>query len=96
MSELLQAALTKRYQHSTIISAAHRLETIIDYDMILVLRNDDKVIEYRRPSDLIENRGHFAKMSEDAGSAMSAELKMRAAKGKVKDFFFWCFVSLDR
>ena len=75
--ELLQVALKKSFKDSTIISVAHRLETIIDYDMILVLGNGE-VIEYGRPSDLIQNEGHFATMIEDTGTAMSAELKMRS------------------
>ena len=53
--------------------------------MILVLGNGE-VIEYGRPSELIQNEGHFATKIEDTGStttAMSAELKMRSiAKAK--------------
>ena len=45
--------------------------------MILVLGNGE-VIEYGRPSELIQNEGHFATKIEDTGTAMSAELKMRS------------------
>ena len=77
--ELLQTALNKSFQESTIISVAHRLETIIENDKILVLGNG-QVLEYGTPHDILQENGAFAKMVEDTGPVMAEELKLRAAR----------------
>lgn len=41
------------FSNSTILTIAHRLQTIIDYDYILVL-DDGNAVEYGRPSELLE------------------------------------------
>merc|ERR1712085_69028 len=50
--KLLQKAISKSFDGATIISVAHRLDTIIESDLILVLA-EGKVIECGSPSDLI-------------------------------------------
>jgi ABC-type multidrug transport system fused ATPase/permease subunit len=52
----------------TIVTIAHRLQTIIDYDSILVLGNG-KVLEHGPPQALLQNpNGHFAAIWADASS----------------------------
>ena len=52
----------------TIVTIAHRLQTIIDYDSILVLGNG-KVLEHGPPQELLqEPDGHFASIWADATS----------------------------
>ena len=52
---------------STIITIAHRLQTIVDYDKVLVL-DKGKVVEYDAPWDLIEREGGvFRGMCEMSG-----------------------------
>jgi len=41
----IQRALRSEFQESTLITIAHRLRTIMDYDKILVL-DEGKVVEY--------------------------------------------------
>ena len=41
---------------STVITIAHRLETIMDSDIILVL-DDGKLVEYGSPQDLLADEG---------------------------------------
>jgi len=48
--ERIQQALRTEFQESTLITIAHRLRTIMDYDKILVL-DEGKVVEYR-PSQM--------------------------------------------
>jgi energy-coupling factor transporter ATP-binding protein EcfA2 len=43
--ERIQRALRSEFQESTLITIAHRLRTIMDYDKILVL-DEGKVVEY--------------------------------------------------
>mmetsp|Transcript_5398 Transcript_5398/g.7759 ORF Transcript_5398/g.7759 Transcript_5398/m.7759 type:complete len:344 (-) Transcript_5398:175-1206(-) len=78
--ELLQQAVSKSFQGSTIIAVAHRLDTVIEYDRILVLGNG-KVIEYGSPKQLLEKEGgYFASMVEDTGEKMASGLWRRCAK----------------
>ena len=46
--EFIQQVIRKEFSHCTVLTIAHRLNTIIDYDKILVLQ-DGKVIEYDSP-----------------------------------------------
>lgn len=75
--KLLQEAVAKSFQGATIIAVAHRLDTVIDYDRILVLGHG-AVLEYGTPHELIEKGGDFASMVSDTGDEMSTLLKARA------------------
>jgi ATP-binding cassette subfamily C (CFTR/MRP) protein 4 len=75
--KLLQDAVSKSFADATIIAVAHRLETVIDYDKILVL-GGGRVLEYGSPHELIERDAVFASMVNDTGEDMAATLKMRA------------------
>ena len=59
--DLIQATL-RRQQGVTMLTIAHRLDTIIDYDMVCVLK-DGKVVEYDNPRALADTKGSvFADM----------------------------------
>ena len=75
--QLLQETLQKEFSGATILAVAHRLDTVIDYDLVLVLGRG-RVLEFGTPSDLIRAGGSFAKMVEDTGTAMSADLRKKA------------------
>jgi len=79
--KLLQEAVSKSFANATIISVAHRLDTIIDNDMILVL-GEGAVLECGSPKELISRDGYFTKMVNDTGDELSKELKRRAMRGK--------------
>ena len=59
---LLQEAVNKSFAGSTIISVAHRLDSVIENDLILVL-GAGEVQEYGSPSELILLNGQFASMA---------------------------------
>ena len=79
---LLQKTLRERFSGATIISIAHRLDTIIDYDRILVL-GEGKVLEFGTPSELLsKDEGHFLSMVKSTGDAMAELLFSRAKRMK--------------
>ena len=45
--QIIQNTLRKNFMHATVITIAHRLETVIDYDKILVM-NAGQAVEYGR------------------------------------------------
>lgn len=77
--KLLQEAVAKSFHGATIIAVAHRLDTVIDYDKILVLGHGS-VLEYGSPSELILKNGDFASMVNDTGEDMSKLLRSRVIK----------------
>jgi ATP-binding cassette subfamily C (CFTR/MRP) protein 1 len=53
--EVIQQAIKTSFHNTTIITIAHRIKTILDYDKILVLQ-DGKILEYDSSTNLIENK----------------------------------------
>ena len=65
--ELIQTTLKKEFKDCTVLTIAHRLNTIIDYDRILVL-DRGMVKEFDTPETLLANHdGIFYGMAKDAG-----------------------------
>ncbi|VEU24425.1 DEKNAAC105626 [Brettanomyces naardenensis] len=63
----LQKTIRDEFSQSTIITIAHRLKTIIDYDRILVL-DAGKIKEFDSPYKLIQNKkSQFRSMCLDTG-----------------------------
>ena len=75
--KMIQQAVKKSFEGATILSIAHRLETIIENDMIMVF-DDGKIIEYGTPKELILSNGLFALMVIDTGREMASLLRKRA------------------
>ena len=73
----------REVKESTIITIAHRLQTIIDYDKVLVL-DKGKVVEYDAPWKLIAKRGIFRDMCETSGDLESLEEGAQKAAQKKK------------
>lgn len=83
--KLLQEAVVKSFQGATILAVAHRLDTVIDYDKILVL-GAGSVLEYGTPKELILSGGAFCNMVDDTGDEMAELLKMRAMGNSESEF----------
>ncbi len=56
--KLIQKAILTTLKDSTVMTIAHRIKTILDYDRILVF-GQGKLIEEGSPKELIEQKGHF-------------------------------------
>jgi ATP-binding cassette, subfamily C (CFTR/MRP), member 4 len=76
---LLQRAIMTSFPNATVIAVAHRLDTIIGYDKILVFGNGE-LLEFGSPHDLLEKGGHFRSMVDETGDMMAKELRARAAE----------------
>ena len=58
---LIQEVIRDKFKDSTVITIAHRLNTIMDYDKVLVL-DGGRAVEFGRPDVLIRKSGLFAEM----------------------------------
>lgn len=64
---LLQRTLRSSiFSERTIITIAHRINTIIDSDRIIVLEKG-QVAEFDTPAELIKQRGKFYELAREAG-----------------------------
>ncbi len=76
--QMLHESLHESFGDATVIAVAHRLDTIIDHDYVLVL-GQGKVLEFGPPCDLLKNKGGpFFTMVEDTGETTAKELRERA------------------
>ena len=64
--DLIQKVLKEKFTDTTVITIAHRLNTIADYDQIIVMSRG-RVKEIGTPYELIEKKGTFAEMVEHTG-----------------------------
>lgn len=67
--EWIQSTIRSAFEHCTVITIAHRLNTVIDYSKILVL-SKGKRTEYDSPQNLLNDTSStFYSMCKDAGLA---------------------------
>jgi ABC-type multidrug transport system fused ATPase/permease subunit len=72
---VLQGALRTYFASSTVLTVAHRLNTIIDYDRVLVMDNG-RVAEFDRPSALLDNpQSLFSVLVDETGPSNAAYLR---------------------
>ena len=81
---VVQEALRKYFTGSTVLTIAHRLNTIIDYDRVLVM-DDGHVREFDRPSVLLDDpKSLFSALVDETGSS-NAEYLRTLARNSRKD-----------
>ena len=56
--EKIQKALKELLNNCTVITIAHRIKTILNYDKIAILEKGE-IVEYDSPKNLIENNTIF-------------------------------------
>ncbi len=67
--KMLQATLrSPLFSNRTIITVAHRINTILDSDRVVVLERGE-VVEFGTPQDLVAARGVFYGLAKEAGLA---------------------------
>eukprot|EP00262_Sarcandra_glabra_P011548 TRINITY_DN2799_c0_g1_i1.p1 TRINITY_DN2799_c0_g1~~TRINITY_DN2799_c0_g1_i1.p1 ORF type:complete len:1626 (+),score=287.39 TRINITY_DN2799_c0_g1_i1:361-5238(+) len=72
---LIQKTIREEFKSCTMLIIAHRLNTIIDCDRVLLL-NAGQVLEYDTPEELLINEGSsFSKMVQSTGTANAEYLR---------------------
>ncbi|KAI1704940.1 ABC transporter domain-containing protein [Ditylenchus destructor] len=62
---LIQETIRREFQESTVFTIAHRLNTIIDYNRVIVLQKG-QIMEFDSPQKLLSADSMFSKMAQDA------------------------------
>lgn len=74
----IQKMIRERFIGTTLLTIAHRLNTIMDYDMVLVM-DEGRVGEFGSPKALLENQdGLFSKLVDSTGNESSFVLRQMA------------------
>ncbi|KAJ8979911.1 hypothetical protein NQ317_005347 [Molorchus minor] len=72
---LIQKTIRKKFADCTVLTVAHRLNTIMDSDKVLVM-DSGTMVEFDHPYVLLQNPdGTFSKMVAETGKAMYEQLK---------------------
>jgi len=91
---IIQKALRTKFSNVTVLTIAHRLNTIIDYDKILVL-NKGEVLEFDTPKNLLfetnengelvpSSKTEFSKLVDETGPVNAALLRQLALEKKIE------------
>ena len=62
---LIQEVIRHKFKDSTVLTIAHRLNTIMDYDKVLIL-DGGRMVEFDKPEMLIQNGGIFAELVKNS------------------------------
>lgn len=73
----IQQMLRTRFQETTLLTIAHRLNTIMDYDLILVM-DAGRAAEFGSPAELLDSKGKFAELVDATGPESARALKSMA------------------
>ncbi|XP_011647242.1 multidrug resistance-associated protein 4-like isoform X2 [Pogonomyrmex barbatus] len=74
----IQITIRKKFENCTVLTIAHRLNTIMDSDKVLIM-DQGQVLEFDHPFILLQNeQGHFSNMVQETGKAMTEQLKQHA------------------
>lgn len=64
----IQQTIRESFEGATVMTIAHRISTIIDYDVIVVM-DRGRVVEMGPPTDLLRRRdGHFRRLAMEGGA----------------------------
>ncbi|KAH8833430.1 multidrug resistance-associated ABC transporter [Flagelloscypha sp. PMI_526] len=76
--ELISQTIRREFRNSTILTIAHRLRTIIDYDRVMLL-DQGRIVEFDKPAILLQNHSsQFYALCRAAGQKEFSSLKKMA------------------
>merc|ERR1712032_125635 len=78
--QLIQQTIREVFKTNTILTIAHRIDTILDYDKILIMDNGS-VLEYDKPDSLLSNKS--SRFSEIVQESFGVNLE-EVLKSKLK------------
>lgn len=77
---LIQNTIRNKFRNCTVLTIAHRLNTVMDSDKVLVL-DSGKIVEFDHPYNLLKNKdGLLYKMVEQTGYDNANSLHQLAEK----------------
>ena len=77
---VIQRVVRSHFAHATIMTIAHRLETIIDYDLLLLLA-DGCVAESGEPGRLLDDpASRFSALVDETGASAAEKLRSAAKR----------------
>ncbi len=86
---LIQDILKRALLHKTVLTIAHRIETIIDSDLIMVL-DDGRLAEFGPPAQLLADAGSlFARMCQTAKVTLPSSSSQELARPSPKPRCGW-------
>ncbi|OVA14831.1 ABC transporter [Macleaya cordata] len=56
---IVQKIISREFKNRTVVTIAHRIHTVIDSDLVLVLSEAGRVVEYDTPTKLLEREDSF-------------------------------------
>lgn len=65
MPRFIQQTIRREFADRTVFTIAHRLNTIMDYDRVMVL-DSGSIVEFDSPANLLNRDGLFKKLAQDA------------------------------
>jgi ABC-type multidrug transport system fused ATPase/permease subunit len=74
---LIQQMLRTKFSETTLITIAHRLNTIIDFDTVVVMEAG-RAVEIGSPKELLDLNGVFAELVDATGPKGSRALRALA------------------
>ncbi|EGF83523.1 hypothetical protein BATDEDRAFT_18633 [Batrachochytrium dendrobatidis JAM81] len=78
--KLIQQSIKTHFAHATVLSIAHRLNTIVDFDRVLVLQ-DGEMVEFDSPHILLgRSESLFSQLADATGAANAQLLREIASK----------------
>lgn len=75
----IQKMLLTRFNDTTLITVAHRLNTIMDYDIVLVM-DAGQLVEIGSPSELLSSEGFFSELVDATGPESANALRAMAVE----------------
>nr|CAH7718236.1 unnamed protein product [Callosobruchus chinensis] len=82
--QLIQAAIRSNFNDCTVLTIAHRLNTITDSDRVLVM-HDGQAVEFGPPVELLANQeGAFARMAREAGPEAESAIRQAAQEAALR------------
>jgi ATP-binding cassette, subfamily C (CFTR/MRP), member 4 len=79
----IQRVIRDKFTDTTVITIAHRLNTIADYDKVIVMRRG-RIAEQGSPWELIQKKGYFLEMVKNTGNGADAIINKARACFKDK------------
>lgn len=71
--KLVQRTIRDRFSECTVLTIAHRIHTVMDYDRVMVVEAGE-IVEFDEPISLLQkDGGYFKKLVEQIGSITNSE-----------------------